>query len=67
MQKTAPIIGLSEQEYREELERELVQAMRAEGGTPTIHSIAHSVARVAQLDHLRIGEQLVAAGVWLEP
>jgi hypothetical protein len=51
-------IGLSEQELRERLEQELVQAMRAEGGVPTIHAIAHSIARVLTEDHLRIAEQL---------
>lgn len=57
--------GLSEQELREALEQELIQAMRAEGGAPTVHSIAHAVARVIALDHLCIAEQLGAAGVRL--
>jgi hypothetical protein len=57
--------GLSEQELREALEQELITAMRSEGGTPTLHAIAHSVARVIELDHLRIAEQLEAAGVRL--
>jgi hypothetical protein len=59
--------GLTEQEYRESLERELVQAMRSEGGVPTIHAIAHAVARTAELDHLRLADQLAAAGVGLRP
>ncbi|MEX0675165.1 MAG: hypothetical protein WD981_02665 [Gaiellaceae bacterium] len=50
--------GLSEQELRETLEQELIQGMRAEGGVPTVHAIAHAVARVIELDHLRIAEQL---------
>lgn len=56
-------LGLSEQEYREELISELIRAMRSEGGSPTIHAIAHAVARVAELDHLRMGEQLAEADV----
>jgi hypothetical protein len=50
--------GLSEQELRETLEQELIQAMRAEGGAPTVHAIAHAVARAIALDHLRVAEQL---------
>jgi hypothetical protein len=67
MTMTMPLLGLSEQEYRDQLERELVLAMRAEGGAPTIHAIAHAVARVAEVDHLRIAEQLRAAGVPIGP
>lgn len=52
------MLGLSEQEIRERMEQELVQAMRSEGGVPTIHAIAHSIARVMEEDHLRIAEQL---------
>jgi hypothetical protein len=37
--------------------------MRSEGERPTIHAIAHSIARVIELDHLRITEQLEQAGV----
>jgi len=58
-------LGLSEAELRRELERELIQAMRAEGGAPTVHSIAHSIARVLAQDHLRMAEQLERAGVRL--
>jgi hypothetical protein len=61
------VLGLSEHEYRTRLEEELVHAMRAEGGAPTIHAIAHAVARVAELDHLRIAEQLSRAGVSVAP
>jgi hypothetical protein len=57
------MIGLTEQELREALEEELVRAMRSEGERPTIHAIAHSIARVIELDHLRITEQLEQAGV----
>jgi hypothetical protein len=60
------LFGLSEQELREALEEELVRAIRAEGEAPTIHAIAHSVARVLELDHLRMVEQLRQAGVLLE-
>ena len=61
-----PVIGLSESELRHELEAELVRAMRAEGDAPTIHAIAHSIARVLDQDHLRIAEQLERAGVRLD-
>lgn len=61
-----PKFGLSEQELREALEQELIQAMRAEGDAPTVHAIAHAVALVLELDHLRIASQLEAAGVRLE-
>ena len=60
------VIGLSEAEIRHELEEELLRAMRAEGEAPTIHAIAHSIARVLEHDHLRIAEQLELAGVHLE-
>ncbi|HSL65287.1 MAG TPA: hypothetical protein VK874_11575 [Gaiellaceae bacterium] len=66
MDATTPTLGLTEQEYRDELEQELIRAMRAEGGVPTIHAIAHAVARVAELDHLRLADQLAAAGLRLE-
>jgi len=58
-------LGLSEQELRERLHEELLRAMRAEGGVPTIHAIAHSIARVLEEDHLRMVEQLERAGVRL--
>jgi hypothetical protein len=61
------MIGLSEQELREGLEDELVLAMRTEGNAPTIHAIAHSVARIIEQDHLRITEQLERAGIRLAP
>jgi uncharacterized protein YqgV (UPF0045/DUF77 family) len=60
-------LGLAEQDLREQLADELVRAMRAEGGKPTVHAIAHSVARVVEEDHLRMLEQLERAGVRLEP
>jgi hypothetical protein len=59
-------LGLSEQELRTALEEELIRAMHAEGDAPTVHALAHSVARVIALDHLRIAEQLEAAGVRFE-
>jgi len=59
------MIGLSEQELRRGLEEELARAMHSEGDRPTIHAIAHSIARVLELDHLRITEQLEQAGVHL--
>jgi hypothetical protein len=55
--------GLSEHALRTELEGELLRAMHAEGDAPTVHAIAHAVARVMQLDHLRIAEQLHDAGI----
>ncbi|HEY8777777.1 MAG TPA: hypothetical protein VIM33_15020 [Gaiellaceae bacterium] len=61
------VLGLNEQELREGLERELVTAMRAEGNAPTLHAIAHSVARIIADDHLRMAEQLEEAGVQLDP
>lgn len=57
--------GLSEQRLREGLEEELIHSMRAEGGAPTIHAIAASIARLLEQDHLRMAEQLEAAGVRL--
>ena len=59
------MIGLSEQQLREGLEEELIRAMRIEGDAPTIHAIAHSVARIIEEDHLRIAEQLEQAGLRL--
>jgi hypothetical protein len=58
-------LGLSEQELRDALAEELTLSFRAEQNTATIHGIAHSVARVIELDHLRIAEQLAEAGVEL--
>lgn len=58
--------GLSEQRLREGLEEELRRAMRAEGNAPTIHAIAAAVARIVEEDHLRIAEQLEAAGLRLQ-
>jgi hypothetical protein len=56
---------MSEQELREALSDELELAFRAEQDTATIHAIAHSVARVIALDHLRLAEQLEAHGIRL--
>jgi hypothetical protein len=61
-----PVLGMSESELRHQLEEELIRSMRAEGGAPTIHAIAHSIARVLEEDHLRIEEQLARAGVVLD-
>lgn len=58
-------LGLSEQELRDVITDELALSFQAEGNTATIHAIAHSVARVIELDHLRITEQLEAAGLRL--
>jgi hypothetical protein len=57
-------LGLSEQELREALTEELTLAFRAEHGE-SIHAIAHSIARVIELDHLRLAEQLEHAGIRL--
>jgi hypothetical protein len=62
-----PVFGLSEQRLREGLEQELIRSMRAEGGAPTIHAIAASIARVLVEDHLRMAEQLEGSGVRLAP
>ena len=59
-------IGLTEAELRQELMTGLLRAMRAEGEAPTVHAIAHSIARVLHEDHLRIAEQLERAGVRLD-
>ncbi|HZO97956.1 MAG TPA: hypothetical protein VFB42_11335 [Gaiellaceae bacterium] len=59
--------GLSEQRLRDGLEEELVRSMRAEGSVPTLHAIAASIARILEQDHLRMAEQLEAAGVRLDP
>lgn len=58
--------GLTEEELRGALEEELIRAMRVEGNAPTIHAIAHSVARVLFTSQLRMAEQLEQAGVELE-
>jgi hypothetical protein len=59
------MIGLSEQELREALAEELIRSMKSEGERPTVHAIAHSFARVIELDHMRLAEQLERAGVVL--
>jgi hypothetical protein len=61
-----PVFGLPEHELRSALEEEFVRAMRAEGEAPTVHAIAHSVARILELDHQRMAAQLERAGVSLE-
>lgn len=58
-------LGLSEQELRDALSEELAISFRAEGNLATIHGLAHSIARVIELDHLRIAEQLENAGLKL--
>jgi hypothetical protein len=60
------LFGLAEHELRTALEEELVRAMRAEGEAPTIHAIAHSIARIIEQDHQRMAEQLERAGVRLD-
>jgi hypothetical protein len=62
---THTTLGLSEQELRDAIAEELTLSFRAEGDTATIHAIAHSVARVLELDHLRMAEQLEHVGVKL--
>jgi hypothetical protein len=66
-QQDLGVFGLSEQELREALEEELVRAIRAEGDAPTIHALAHSVARILELDHLRTVEQLRKARIRHDP
>jgi hypothetical protein len=63
--RTQISLGMSEQELRNVLTEELTISFRTEGNTATIHGIAHSIARVIELDHLRIAEQLEKAGVKL--
>ena len=63
---TEPMLGLSEQQLREEFEKELLLAMRMGGNAPTVQAIAHSVARVLELDHLEMAKQLRAAGVQID-
>jgi hypothetical protein len=58
--------GLSEGELRGQLLDELARAMHVEGDAPTMHAIAHSVARVIELDHLRMVDQLERAGIRLD-
>ncbi len=55
--------GLTEQQIRESLAEELIRAMRSEGEAPTVHAVAHSIARILEQDHLRMAEQLRKAGV----
>jgi hypothetical protein len=57
-------LGMSEQELREALSNELELAFRTEHGV-TIHGMAHSIARVIALDHLRLAEQLEREGIRL--
>jgi putative phosphoribosyl transferase len=64
--RTQISLGMSEQELRNVLTEELTISFRTEGNTATIHGIAHSIARVIELDHLRIAEQLEKAGVKLD-
>ena len=63
METAYTTFGLGEQELRDSFEQELLQAMRSEGGVPTVHAIAHSFARVIEFDHLRMASQLEAAGI----
>ena len=64
--ETLTRLGLSEQELRELLTEELERALQAQGGEWSADAIGHSVARILHLDHLRIVEQLEAAGIQLE-
>jgi hypothetical protein len=57
--------GLREHQLRAALEEELERSIRIEGEAPTIHAIAHSIARILEQDHLRMAEQLEQAGVRL--
>ena len=58
--------GLGEAELRQRLEQELVHAMKTEGGAPTIHALAHAIARILAEDHRAMGAQLADAGVEIE-
>jgi hypothetical protein len=57
-------LGMSEPELREALLDELELAFRTERGVTT-HGMAHSIARVLALDHLRLAEQLEREGIRL--
>ncbi|MFQ5425918.1 MAG: hypothetical protein ACE5EV_02435 [Gaiellales bacterium] len=57
--------GLTEAEVRHRLEEQLVSSMRVEGDAPTVHAIAHALARIIEEDHLRMASQLEEAGVRL--
>jgi hypothetical protein len=59
-------IGLSEQRLRELVEEELLRAMPPRAAVPTVEAVAHAFARVLEVDHLAITEQLQRAGVHLE-
>ena len=59
-------LGLSEQELRRLLTEELERALQTQGGEWSADAIAHTVARILHLDHLRVLEQLESAGVKLE-
>ena len=56
-------LGLPEGDLRKGLEKELLRSMHIEGDKPTVHAIAHSVARILERDHLLIAEQLEQAGI----
>lgn len=58
--------GLGEAQLRSRLEEELTHAMRTEGGAPTIHAIAHAIARTITEDHRAMSSQLTEAGVELD-
>lgn len=62
----ADLAGYERARLRNVLTEELTISFRAEGNTATIRGIAHSIARVIELDHLRIADQLEKAGVRLE-
>ena len=62
---SAVSFGLSEQRLREGFEEELLRTMRSEGNAPTVHAIAAGIARIIEVDHLRMAEQLEASGVRL--
>ena len=57
--------GLSEPEMRARLAEELLRSMHVEGDQPTVHAIAHSVARILHENQLRMAEQLEGAGITL--
>lgn len=57
-------LGVSEPELRDALLEELELALRTERGV-TAHGMAHSIARVIALDHLRLAEQLEREGIRL--
>jgi hypothetical protein len=59
-------LGMSESAVRLRREDELAHAMKTESGVPTIHALAHSIARIIAENRHTAGPQLAGAGLELE-